>query len=69
MLVVKIANLYCIYKSHIYADKLAQRQVMPGTIGGCYTSLKHREISIFNTPKAKSEIPEHMKWKEEHINI
>ena len=30
---------------------------------------KHKGISIFKIPKAKSGIPENIRCKEEHINI
>ena len=29
----------------------------------------YKRISIFKTPKAKSGVPEHMKWRENLINI
>ena len=33
------------------------------------TLRKHQGISIFKIPKAKSGIPEHIKWKERHLTI
>ena len=71
MLSCKITSLYCSHNSYIYADKLAKSHIMPGTnckTAGYNTSLKHNGIIIFKIPKAKSEIPEHKKWKKEHMN-
>ena len=45
---------------------------MPGancSIAVCITSRKHKEISIFKIPKAKSGVPENMKWREDLINV
>ena len=36
---------------------------------GCNAYLKHKIIILFKIAKAKSGIPEHIKWKEEHMNI
>ena len=45
--------------------------IMPGancSIAGCNTSGKHKGIGIFKIPKAKSGVPEHIKWREDLIN-
>ena len=45
---------------------------MPGancSIAGFSTSRKHKGISIFKIPEAKSEVPEHIKWREDLINV
>ena len=45
---------------------------MPGancSIAGCSTSRRHKGISIFKIPKAKSEVPEYIKWREDLINV
>ena len=34
----------------------------------CYHILKHKAISIFKIPRAKSGILEHINWREEHMN-
>ena len=39
------------------------------SIAGCNTSRKHKGISIFKIPKAKSEVPEHIKQREDLINV
>ena len=45
---------------------------MPGTYcltADCNISPKKTGISILKISKAKSGIPEHLKWREEHMNI
>ena len=39
------------------------------SIVGCSTSRKRKGISISKIPKAKSGVPEHMKWSEDLINV
>ena len=46
--------------------KLAESHIMPRTscqTAGCNTLRKHTRISVFQIPKAKSEIPEHKNGK------
>ena len=39
------------------------------SIAGCNTSRQHKGTSIFKIPKAKSGVPENMKWSENLINV
>lgn len=67
--VMQIKSFLKLCRANIYTEKLSVSHITPGTscqTTGCNKSRKHQGIHIFNIPKPKSGIRDHIEWRKKH---